>query len=83
MRLLSLVLISLFCKPGTLTNLADKHKTVLKCPATETQCYFDINLPFGDYQYVSEDQKDTVYFYTAGFGEVRIIKTNTKEFSYE
>lgn len=60
MKSIIVVLISIFCKAGTLTNYNNKVQYKLVCPDANYQtCFFDINVQVGDYMYVSYDKKDT------------------------
>ena len=63
MKILLATFISFFCQAGTLTNYQTNVRYKLECPDPKYQsCFFDIELPIGDYLYVSNDKKDTTIF---------------------
>lgn len=60
MKSILLIVISFFCKAGTLTNYQTNIQYKLECPDSRYEsCFFDVELPMGDYMYVSSDKEDT------------------------
>ena len=60
MKILLVTLISFFCKAGTLTNYESTIRFKLQCPDENRQsCFFNVDIPMGEYLYISNDKKDT------------------------
>lgn len=63
MKTFLVLLVTLFCQPGTLTSYEYQTRFHLKCPENSPDgCYFDLDLPPGSYKYVSDSVRDTLIF---------------------
>lgn len=85
MKLLALTFpfITILCNPGTITDYEGNKRFKLICIEPECYYYLELDKP-GDYQYVTENKKDTVVFLvTERIAPILLEKTDHNNYLFE